>query len=80
MRRFLCIGQAYLSKEQGTGKVFDPTSGFTVTAQWTIGPRTATWDELWRRILVDVLLKNEDVTNDPAQGPSAKFQEFNNDR
>ena len=60
MCRFLCIGQAYLSKEQGAGEVFDPTSGFTVTAQWTIGPRTATWDELWRRI-VFASLDNPDV-------------------
>ena len=60
MCRFLCIGQAYLSKEQGTGKVFDSPSGFTVTAQWTIGPRTAKWDELWRRI-VFAALDNPDV-------------------
>ena len=60
--------------------MFDPTSGSTITAQWTYAPRTATWDELWRRILVDILLENEDVTNDAAQGPSAKFQEFNDDR
>ena len=54
--------------------------GVTVKAKWTIGPRTATWMELWRRILIDVLLDNEQVTNGADQGPPAEFQEFNNDR
>ena len=64
MCRFLCIGQAYLSKEQGAGEVFDPTSGFTVTAQWTIGPRTAKWDELWRRIVFAALDNPDAPTGD----------------
>ena len=64
MCRFLCTGQAYLSKEQGAGKVFDPTSGFTVTAQWTIGPRTAKWDELWRRIVFAALDNPDAPTGD----------------
>ena len=80
MCRFLGLGWVHSTMQPGAGKEIDPIGVLIVTVQWTIGPRTATWDELWRRILVDVLLKNEDVTNDPAQGPSAKLQEFNNDR
>ena len=41
--------------------------GVTVTAQWTISPRTAAWDELWRRIFAHVLYDNEDETNDAVQ-------------
>jgi len=62
--RFLCIGQAYLNKEQGTGKVFDSPSGFTVTTQWTIGPRTAIWDELWRHIVFAALDNPDAPTGD----------------
>ena len=43
--------------------------GLPVKTGWTLGPRTATWVELWRRILADVLPNNENVTNDAAQGP-----------
>ena len=68
MCRFLCTGQAYLSKEQGAGEVFDPTSGFTVTAQWTIGPRTATWDDLWRRIVSSAIENPGVPTGDSMTG------------
>ena len=67
MRRFLGVGRAHLTIQQSAGKVTDPTRVSTVTAQWTIGPRTAAWDELWRRIFAHVLYDNEDETNDAAQ-------------
>ena len=66
--------------QPGAGKEIDQIGVPIVTVQWTIGPRSPEWTELWRRILVDVLPNNEDVTNGAAQGPSAEFQEFNNDR
>ena len=66
--------------QPGAGKEIDQIGVPIVTVQWAIGPRSPEWTELWRRILVDVLPNNEDVTNGAVQGPSAEFQEFNNDR
>ena len=65
--------------QPGAGKKIDQIGVPIVTVQWAIGPRSPEWTELWRRILVDVLPNNEDVTNGAAPGPSAEFQEFNND-
>ena len=69
MCRLLGVGRAYLSKEQGAGEVFDPNGVSIVTVRWAIGPRSPEWAELWRRIFVDVLPNNEDVTNGAAQVP-----------
>ena len=80
MYRFLGVGRARLTMQPGAGKEIDQIEVPIVTVQWAIGPRSPEWTELWRRILVDVLPNNEDVTNGAAQGPSAEFQEFNNDR
>ena len=80
MYRFLGVGRARLTMQTGAGKESDQIRVPIVTVQWAIGPRSPEWTELWRRILVDVLPNNEDVTNGAAQGPSAEFQEFNNDR
>ena len=32
-----------------------PANRPPLATQWTDGPRTAAWDELWRRIVTDVL-------------------------
>ena len=80
MYRFLGVARARLTMQPGAGKEIDQIGVPIVTVQWAIGPRSPEWTELWRRILVDVLPNNEDVTNGAAQGPSAEFQEFNNDR
>jgi|TARA_Y100000310_G_scaffold112409_1_gene110892 hypothetical protein len=32
-----------------------PADDHSMTAEWRSGPRTPAWDELWRRILADVL-------------------------
>jgi hypothetical protein len=69
MYRFLGVGRARLTIQQGAGKVTVPTRVSTVAARWAIGPRSPEWAELWRRIFVHVLYNNEDVTNDAAQGP-----------
>ena len=53
--------------QQDVAKVIDPNGVSTVTVRWAIGPRNPEWTELWRRILVDVLPNNEDVTNNAAQ-------------
>ena len=60
MYRFLGVGRARLTMQPGAGKEIDPIGVLIVTVQWTIGPRTATWDELWRRI-VFAALDNPDV-------------------
>ena len=67
MCRLLGVGRARLTIQQGAGKVIDPNGVSPVTARWTISPRTAAWDELWRRIFAHVLYDNEDETNDAAQ-------------
>ena len=36
--------------------------GFTIQANWKYGPRILTWDELWRRILGEVLPGEHIVT------------------
>ena len=40
-----------------------PPTSPNLTAQWRPGPRTPGWDELWRRILSDVL-GHQTVPND----------------
>jgi hypothetical protein len=39
--------------------------GFTIQANWKYGQRTAAWNELWRRILAEVLVNttNSEVAN-----------------
>ena len=37
------------------GKHARKGSRIAVTAQWRIGPRTAAWDALWRRVIAEVL-------------------------
>ena len=68
MCRLLGVGRARLTIQQSAGKVIDPNEVSTVTVRWAIGPRIPEWADLWRRIFVDVLPNNEDVTNDAAQG------------
>ena len=65
MYRFLGVGRARLTIQQGAGKVIDPNGVSTVTAQWTISPRTAAWDELWRRIVFASLDNPDAPTGDP---------------
>ena len=60
MCRFLGVGWVHSTMQPGAGKEIDPIRVLIVTVQWTIGPRTATWDELWRRI-VFAPLDNPDV-------------------
>ena len=69
MYRLLGVGRARLTILQSAGNVIDPNGVFTVTVRWGIGSRSPEWAEPWRRIFVDVLPNNEDVTNDAAQGP-----------
>ena len=69
MCRLLGVGRARLTIRQSAGKVIDPNEVSTVTVRWTIGPRILEWADLWRRIFVDVLPNNEDVTNGAAHVP-----------
>ena len=69
MYRFLGIGRAHSTMQPGAGKEIDPIGVPIVTVRWAIGSRIPEWTELWRRILVDVLPNNEDVTNNAAQEP-----------
>ena len=43
------------------------TIGFAVQPEWATGPRTPAWEELWRRLLVEVLnhqsAANDSITN-----------------
>ena len=41
--------------EPGVEKGMDSTGNPAITSQWDIGPRSASWDELWRRIMLEVL-------------------------
>ena len=69
MCRLLGVGRARLTIQQSAGKVIDPNGVSAVTVRWGIGSRSPEWAELWRRIFVDVLPNNEDVTNGAAQVP-----------
>jgi len=69
MYRLLGVGRARLTIQQSAGKVIDPNGVSTVTVRWGIGSRSPERAELWRRIFVDVLPNNEDVTNGAAQVP-----------
>ena len=80
MYRLLGVGWVHSIMQPGAGKEINQIGVPIVTVQWAIGPRSPEWTELWRRILVDVLPNNENVTNGAAQRPSAEFQGFNNDR
>ena len=69
MCRLLGVSPARLTIQQTAGKVINPNGVSIVTVRWAIGPRSPEWAELWRRIFVDVLPNNEDVTNGAAQVP-----------
>ena len=68
MCRLLGVGRTRLTIQQSAGKVIDPNGVSTVTVLWAFGPRSPEWAALWRRIFVNVLPNNEDVTNDADQG------------
>jgi hypothetical protein len=71
MYRFLGVGRARLTIQQNAGEVIDPNGVSTLTVRWAIGSRSPEWTELWRRILVDILPDNEEVTNDADPNPPA---------
>jgi len=66
MCALLGVGRARLTFQQSAGKVIDPNGISTVTSRWAIGPLSPEWAEMWRRMFVDVLPNNEDVTNGSA--------------
>jgi hypothetical protein len=79
MYRFLGVGRAHSTMQTGVGKEIDPIGVPIVTVRWTIGPRIPEWTELWRRILVEVLPNNEDVTNDAEQALPTESLEVDKD-
>ena len=42
--------------------------GLTLQVRWAVGPVTPGWEELWRRILSDVLGGQDDVANRVTKG------------
>ena len=46
--------QAVTGQSPGEGDG-EKISGLAIQPRWANGPRTPAWDELWRRILADVL-------------------------
>lgn len=48
------------TRKRGTGR--RQPRELTVAAEWSSGPRTAAWDQLWRRILGHVLAAEEQTS------------------
>jgi len=45
-------------------------SGLAIKPRWAIGPRTTAWEELWRRILLDLHYTQGDVADSTVREPS----------
>ena len=45
-------------------------SVLAIKPRWAIGPRTPAWEELWRRILSDLLYTQGDVADSTVREPS----------
>jgi len=52
---------------------------FHLETRWEVGPPTAKWDELWRRILTDVLIHNNPARSPQGGNPQGVEKWINDD-
>ncbi len=48
-----------------------------VLVEWTTGPRTSSWDELWQRILSNVIERLEEQAVELDVGPDYRVSDAN---